>query len=47
MTKWTPDAIRALGPATGLPTLAAILECGRVAVRSVLDVLIYDAGASE
>jgi hypothetical protein len=29
MTKWTPEAIRALGPTTDLPTLAAILECSR------------------
>jgi len=29
MTKWTPEAIRALGPTTDLPTLAAIVECSR------------------
>jgi hypothetical protein len=26
---WTPDAIRALGPTTDLPTLGAIFECSR------------------
>jgi hypothetical protein len=26
---WTPDAIRALGPTTDLPTLADIFECSR------------------
>ena len=26
MTKWTPEAIRALGPTTDLPTLAAIVD---------------------
>jgi hypothetical protein len=29
MTKWTPEAIRALGPTTDLPTLADIIECSR------------------
>jgi hypothetical protein len=29
MTKWTPEAIRALGPTTDLPTLAEIFECSR------------------
>jgi hypothetical protein len=29
MTKWTPEAIRALGPTTDLPTLADIVECSR------------------
>ena len=28
-SKWTPEAIRALGPTTDLPTLAAIFECSR------------------
>jgi hypothetical protein len=37
MTKWTPEAIRALGPTTDLPTL----------LQPVLDVLGYDAGAAE
>jgi hypothetical protein len=27
--KWTPEAIRALGPTTDLPTLGAIFECSR------------------
>ena len=26
---WTPEAIRALGPTTDLPTLGAIFECSR------------------
>lgn len=26
---WTPERIRALGPTTDLPTLAAILRCSR------------------
>jgi hypothetical protein len=26
---WTPEAIRALGPTTDLPTLGAILKCSR------------------
>jgi hypothetical protein len=26
---WTPEAIRALGPTTDLPTLGTILECSR------------------
>ena len=29
MTRWTPEAIRALGPTTDLPTLADILKCSR------------------
>lgn len=29
MTKWTPEEVRALGPTTDLPTLAAIVECSR------------------
>jgi hypothetical protein len=29
MTEWTPEAIRALGPTTDLPTLGAIFECSR------------------
>ena len=28
-SKWTPEAIRALGPTTVLPTLGAIFECSR------------------
>jgi hypothetical protein len=28
-SKWTPEAIRALGPTTDLPTLGAIFECSR------------------
>jgi hypothetical protein len=28
-TRWTPEAIRALGPTTDLPTLGAIFECSR------------------
>jgi len=28
-SKWTPDAIRALGPTTDLPTLGDIFECSR------------------
>jgi len=28
-SQWTPDAIRALGPTTDLPTLGAIFECSR------------------
>jgi len=27
--KWTPEAIRALGPTTDLPTLGTIFECSR------------------
>jgi hypothetical protein len=27
--KWTPEAIRSLGPTTDLPTLGAIFECSR------------------
>jgi hypothetical protein len=27
--QWTPEAIRALGPTTDLPTLGAIFECSR------------------
>ncbi len=27
--RWTPEAIRALGPTTDLPTLGAIFECSR------------------
>jgi hypothetical protein len=29
MAKWTPEAIRALGPTTDLPTLATIVGCSR------------------
>ena len=29
MTEWTPEAIRALGPTTDLPTLGDIFECSR------------------
>jgi hypothetical protein len=29
MTKWTPEAIRALGPTTDLPTLGDIFDCSR------------------
>jgi hypothetical protein len=29
MTRWTPETIRALGPTTDLPTLAAIVGCSR------------------
>ena len=28
-SKWTPEAIRALGPTTDLPTLGDIFECSR------------------
>lgn len=28
-SQWTPEAIRALGPTTDLPTLGAIFECSR------------------
>jgi hypothetical protein len=28
-TTWTPEAIRALGPTTDLPTLGTIFECSR------------------
>ena len=28
-SKWTPEAIRELGPTTDLPTLGAIFECSR------------------
>jgi len=27
MSKWTPEAIRALGPTTDLPTLGSIFDC--------------------
>ena len=29
MTMWTPEAIRALGPTTDLPTLSSIFDCSR------------------
>lgn len=29
MTIWTPDAIRALGPTTDLPTLSSIFDCSK------------------
>jgi hypothetical protein len=29
MTEWTPEAIRALGPTTDVPTLGDIFECSR------------------
>lgn len=29
MTIWTPEAIRALGPTTDLPTLSLIFDCSR------------------
>jgi hypothetical protein len=28
-SQWTPDAIRALGPTTDLPTLGDIVDCSR------------------
>jgi hypothetical protein len=29
MTIWTPEAIRALGPTTDLPTLSSIFDCSK------------------
>ena len=41
-SKWTPEAIRALGPTTDLPTLGAIFECSRSA--QVVRLMAADGG---
>ncbi len=50
MTKWAPEAIRAFGPMTDLPALAAIFECSPWKCHKVARQNEYQAdelGASE